>query len=1060
MSCFVLCQVRSKGIVLPALSKCHVAGIAAAAPRHSSHDLALVARLPSRLPPRHTYNITCTVCHVAMSDILQGLNNAQRTAVTSEAEVLQVLAPPGSGKTKTLTSRVAHLVRERHFKPWNIIVCTFTVKAAREMQERIRGFVGEELERKLRVGTFHKISLLYLRRYGKLIGIADNFGVADTNDTMRIISRIVKQCKFTLEPKVARERISRSKSQGIDSEQFLQSLQQKSQKRSGHTGANQALVVEKQEFAEIFSMYQEQLDKCNLLDFDDILLRCVHLLRKHPECVANIEAVLVDEFQDTNGVQYELMSLLAQQKSFITIVGDPDQSIYGWRSADIKNLGRMKSQWRDTLTVNLEENYRSSGAILRAAQKVIEQDENRPPKQLQATHSMGQRPVLRKLPNAKFEADWIITEIKRLIALSGGMLSLSDFAILLRTATLSRNIEAAFGKAGLAYRMIGGKKFFDRVEIKLLIDYLRVIDSPAHSEAVERIINEPSRQIGEKTVESLRQEAQSNGQSLWDFVRKIAQGQCKYTIKLSAPAMKGLEQFHDVIASARNKIEKEPTALADLIKLVLNKLSFEKYLKKKYPEDYEVRWANVEELMAQATDASTQPEEKPIREDEGLPPVEGTEAADESPLTAFLANVALSAATDQKAGEDEQAPQATVSTLHAAKGLEWPVVFIPACYKGSIPHSRAEDNDEERRLLYVGMTRAQVLLSMTFPLRGSAQNEGPELSPFLSEPGMSNFFEEHGPSISERDVRALAITLGREQPTPEALAQSKKTLERDEDNYWPLTGEWPPEEVSKLTNGHADDSGPVYGTTRSAAWVTASTTMQGEGGGVNPSSFASGFVSVRSNYSKIMEEQEEKRLRALDKRAAEQEKVTQGQAPKGRKRQMDGQGTISNFFGKKPRAEESLESSTRPMQQLRPTQRLPTAPMLKPASAPLRDVSNINKPHEARPLSSKPLSALQHRVRAAPLVNRRPLVHSASDPVPKTNSGYVFLSSPPPQPEEEDDPEPEPTKVEPSAPTTSHLPSFKPASTFHSTSMQGVPSQRRTLGIGKMKPWSARGGKR
>ncbi|KAM0692279.1 hypothetical protein Q7P36_008480 [Cladosporium allicinum] len=1030
------------------------------APRHSSHDLALVARLPSRLPPRHTYNTTCTVCHVAMSDILHGLNNAQRTAVTSEAEVLQVLAPPGSGKTKTLTSRVAHLVRERHFKPWNIIVCTFTVKAAREMQERIRGFVGEELERKLRVGTFHKISLLYLRRYGKLIGIADNFGVADTNDTMRIISRIVKQCKFTLEPKVARERISRSKSQGVDSEQFLQSLQQKSQKRSGHTGANQALVVEKQEFAEIFSMYQEQLDKCNLLDFDDILLRCVHLLRKHPECVANIEAVLVDEFQDTNGVQYELMSLLAQQKSFITIVGDPDQSIYGWRSADIKNLGRMKSQWRETLTVNLEENYRSSGAILRAAQKVIEQDETRPPKQLQATHSMGQRPVLRKLPNAKFEADWIITEIKRLIALSGGMLSLSDFAILLRTATLSRNIEAAFGKAGLAYRMIGGKKFFDRVEIKLLIDYLRVIDSPAHSEAVERIINEPSRQIGEKTVESLRQEAQSNGQSLWDFVRKIAQGQCKYTTKLSAPAMKGLEQFHDVIASARNKIEKEPTALADLIKLVINKLSFEKYLKKKYPEDYEGRWANVEELMAQATDASTQPEEKPIREDEGLPPVEGTEVVDESPLTAFLANVALSAATDQKAGEDEQAPQATVSTLHAAKGLEWPVVFIPACYKGSIPHSRAEDNDEERRLLYVGMTRAQVLLSMTFPLRGSAQNEGPEPSPFLSEPGMSNFFEEHGPSISEKDVRALAITLGREQPTPEALAQSKKTLERDEDNYWPLTGEWPPEEVSKLTDGYADDSGPVYGTTRSAAWVTASTTMQGEGGGVNPSSFASGFVSVRSNYGKIMEEQEEKRLRALDKRAAEQEKVTQGQAPKGRKRQMDGQGTISNFFGKKPRAEESLESSTKPMQQIRPTQRLPTAPVFKPASAPLRDVSNINKPHEAHPLSSKPLSALQHRVRAAPLVNRRPLVHSASDPVPKTNIGYVFLSSPPPQPEEEDDPEPEPTKVEPPAPTTSHLPSFKPASTFHSTSMQGVPSQRRTLGIGKMKPWSARGGKR
>jgi DNA helicase-2/ATP-dependent DNA helicase PcrA len=683
-----------------------------------------------------------------MSDILQGLNSAQRTAVTSEAEVLQVLAPPGSGKTKTLTSRVAHLVRERHFKPWNIIVCTFTVKAAREMQERIRAFVGEEFEKKLRVGTFHKISLIYLRRYGQLIGIADNFGVADTNDSTRIIGRIIKQNKFTLEPKAARERISRSKANGIDSEQFALSLHQAAQKRTSTSGASQNVAAEKQEFAEIYNLYQSQLDQCNLLDFDDILLRCVKLLRSHPECVANIEAVLVDEFQDTNGVQYELMSLFAQSRSFITIVGDPDQSIYGWRSADIKNLGRMKTQWGDTLTVNLEENYRSSGSILRAAQKVIEQDETRPPKQLQATHSAGQRPVLRKLPDAKAEADWIVMEIKRLIALSGGMLSLNDFAILLRTASLSRNIESAFGKTGVAYRMIGGKKFFDRVEIKLLIDYLRVIDSPAHSEAVERIINEPSRRIGDRTVESLQKEAQSDGQSLWDLTRKIAQGQCRYTTKLSTAAMKGIEHFYDVIASGRKKMEKEPTALADLINLILNKLSFQNYLKQKYPEDHEGRWANVEELIAQATDAANQPVER-LLEDEALPPVEGTEAKDESPLTTFLANVALSAATDQKLEEDgEQAPQVTISTLHAAKGLEWPVVFIPACYKGSIPHSRAEDNDEERRLLYVGMTRAQVVLNMTFPVKGNAQNEGPELSPFLSVPGMSNYFEEHGPSIS------------------------------------------------------------------------------------------------------------------------------------------------------------------------------------------------------------------------------------------------------------------------------------------------------------------------
>ena len=219
-----------------------------------------------------------------MGDILQGLNSAQRTAVTSEAEVLQVLAPPGSGKTKTLTSRVAYLVRERQFKPWNIIVCTFTVKAAREMQERIRSFVGEQFEKKLRVGTFHKISLIYLRRYGKLVGTADNFGVADTNDSMRIIGRIIKQNKFSLEPKAVRDRISRSKANGIDNEQYSLSLHQAAQRRTGSSGATQNLVAEKQEFAEIFNLYQEQLDKCNLLDFDDILLRCVKLLRTHPEC--------------------------------------------------------------------------------------------------------------------------------------------------------------------------------------------------------------------------------------------------------------------------------------------------------------------------------------------------------------------------------------------------------------------------------------------------------------------------------------------------------------------------------------------------------------------------------------------------------------------------------------------------------------------------------------------------------------------------------------------------------------------------------------------------------
>lgn len=349
------------------------------------------------------------------------------------------------------------------------------------------------------------------------------------------------------------------------------------------------------------------------------------------------------------------------------------------------------------------------------------------------------------------------------------------------------------------------------------------------------------------------------------------------------------------------------------------------------------------------------------------------------------------------------------------------------------------------------MTRAQVVLNMSFPVKGNAQNEGPELSPFLSEPGMSNYFEEHGPSISDGDVRALAITLGRETPTADAVAKGKKSLERDEDNYWPLTGEVPPEEWAKRIDGRADDSAAVYGNTRSASWVNGSVTMQAEGA----ASFSTGFVSVKSKFGEIAQQREEEnRLRALDKRAAEQSKIVQDKAPKGAKRQIEGQGTISSFFGKRPRTDDA------PVAASQVTHRLPPASFSKTSSAPLRDVSNINKPRDSHPLSSsKPLETLQHRVRVAPSsIQRKPLTHSTSDPTVRPANGYVFLSSPPPQPEEEDDPEP--PKVEAPKITTSHTSSFKPASTFHTTSMNSVPSQRRTLGLGKMKPWSARGGKR
>lgn len=372
--------------------------------------------------------------------LLANLNQSQQAAVSSFADTLAILAGPGSGKTHTLTSRTAWLLAQG-LQPWNIIVATFTVKAAREMKDRIGKLMGNGLESKLVLGTFHSISRRYLARYGHLIGIQKDFGIADSADSLAIIKRICKRNNFIIDPKVARSRISGRKSRG------------------GHSGKEKsksgAKSVEVQEFDMCYDQYEAALKISNLLDYDDLLLRCVDLLRNHPSCVSNVEAVLIDEFQDTNLVQFDLMRLFAAERKRITIVGDPDQSIYGFRAAEIKNYKRMLRQYPDTITIALEENYRSSGAILMSALSVIQQDSSRVDKSLMPTHTVGTRPVLRKLFNAYIEAEWIVTEIKRCQGMTGGLMDLNDYAILLRSSSLSRLIEASLGKAGIAYKMVG-----------------------------------------------------------------------------------------------------------------------------------------------------------------------------------------------------------------------------------------------------------------------------------------------------------------------------------------------------------------------------------------------------------------------------------------------------------------------------------------------------------------------------------------------------------------------------------------------------------------------------
>ncbi|KAL9599161.1 MAG: hypothetical protein Q9219_004028 [cf. Caloplaca sp. 3 TL-2023] len=731
-----------------------------------------------------------------MDLILQGLNSNQLAAVTSPADVVQISAPPGSGKTKTLTSRVAYLIKHHQYKPWNILCLTFTIKSSREMKERLTKLIGNGMEAKLVIGTFHSVCLRYLVSYGHLIGIRKGFAIADSSDSLSIIKRIVKRMRYNIDPKVAQSRISSSKSKGFN---------------HANLSANAAKErnVDQEEFAHVFEVYENQLEQTNLLDYDDLLLRCSDLLRQHPECVSNIEAVLIDEFQDTNIVQFDLMRLFATYQKRITTVGDPDQSIYGWRSAEIKNLGRMQAQYPETLIINLRDNYRSSGAILLAAQEIIEQDLSRPAKSLSPIHCPGTSPVLRRIPSSDAEASWIVSEIKRIVGMTGGMLRYPDFAILLRSAALSRRIESAMGKAGIPYRMVGGQRFFDRVEIKILLDYMRVVSSPTSNDAVARILNVPSRGVGNTTIKALLEEAEIRKLTLWAFIRDAVQGNIKTSTKINKPAEQGLGAFINIILTTKRKLTDSlnPLSPQSLLQHLIDKIHFQAYLRRTHEIDYEGRWANVEELITQAADyATSHDSDDTVSTERGypsLPIVEGLAQykgnTGEEMLSMFLANVALATELQKDEDtEDGQNPlQVTISTIHAAKGLEWPTVFIPAAYEGSIPHSRAEDTDEERRLLYVAMTRAQALLYLSCPVKNSPQDET-KLSQFLLPKTVRHYLSKAGPTLNSGMVSDVARILKRKCPSEHEIYKTSQTLQSREDDLWPPDGQQPPEITSSV----------------------------------------------------------------------------------------------------------------------------------------------------------------------------------------------------------------------------------------------------------------------
>jgi DNA helicase-2/ATP-dependent DNA helicase PcrA len=991
-----------------------------------------------------------------MDALLEGLNDAQRSAVTSPANVVQVLAPPGSGKTKTLTARVAYHVVHERLQPWNIIVCTFTIKAAREMKERIKAFVGDKLEAKLVLGTFHSVARRFLSRYGQEIGIDKNFGIADTGDTSAILKRIIKRYEYTVETGHARSRISKLKAQGISADDFTA------------TSKN----VNDNEFAMVYSTYEEHLKASNLLDYDDLLVRCVELLKKHPSCVSTIQAVLIDEYQDTNNIQYELMKLLAQSTRRITIVGDPDQSIYSFRSAEIKNLFRMRDEFPESIVINLENNYRSSGCILNSALAVIEQDKSRPQKALIATHGVGEPPTLRHLVSATVEAKWITEEIQRTKTLTAGLLTYNDYAILLRSANLSLQIERAFGQAGVPYRMVAGTKFFERAEIKIVLDYLRVVSQPERNDAVARIINLPSRKVGDITIKALLEEAEVKKITMWKLVLDVAQGRRRPDCKVSSQAQKGIEQFVNVIITSRDKLlvpEGEQGNLFELIGHILRKISFESYLKQTHKDNWQDRWANVEELVAQATQMATAFASGEEITDDALPFVDGIEQRQDTPadiLSKFLANVTLSSMADQDGGEAEQV---TISTIHAAKGLEWPVVFLPAMYDGSLPHSRSEDHDEERRLLYVGMTRAQGLLYLSCPVKQSGQ-EKTTLSRFISEKSIQKHFSERGPDFAFKrtTVPDLASILRRPCPPPSDMEAFRSQLERLEDDRYPATrdeiegddpswgaswddkfsGAGPSSDAAlpSLKRRRTDNNDSVAMTmNRTSGFSMASTAMQG---------VKAGFTSARDLGDLQAMQREAERVRTLAvAHDAEAGKAAYAEAKKAEtkparaktvKPRAAGQGAITNFF---TRPQNTVPNKVEPS----PFVRAPSLHRSSSAmsnSTPLDDILNIQLPPVRL---SHPLSLPSYKL------NNRPMASKPKRSEPEVeNTRYVLLSSSPVKPDHDDAPE----KVEEGDGPESSVSSFRAASTFHTTSVSLVQSQtaqRKTLGTRRtMQGWSVK----
>ena len=616
-----------------------------------------------------------------MNPLLNGMNDKQSEAVQTTEGPLLIMAGAGSGKTRVLTHRIAYLIDEKMVNPWNILAITFTNKAAREMRERAMALNPATSE--TLIATFHSMCVRILRREADHIGYNRNFTIMDPGEQRTLMKRILKN--LNLDPKKWNERailgtISNAKNDLLDEVAY----------------EHQAGDMYTQIVAKCYKAYQEELRRSEAMDFDDLIMMTLRLFDKNPDVLAyyqqRYQYIHVDEYQDTNHAQYQLVKLLASRFKNICVVGDADQSIYGWRGADMQNILDFEKDYPEAKVVLLEENYRSTKKILQAANEVIKNNRNRRPKKLWTQNDDGEQIVYYRANDERDEAVFVASTINNVVREEGK--NFKDFAVLYRTNAQSRTIEEALLKSNIPYTMVGGTKFYSRKEIRDVISYLNLIANPSDNISFERVVNEPKRGVGPGTLEKIRTFAYEQDMSLLDASANIMLSPIK------GKATQGVYDFANVILNLRDQLD--DLSITEVVEAVLDKSGYLDALSMQQTLESQARIENIEEFMS-VTKNFDETNTDGTEEETGL-----------DRLGRFLNDLALIADTDDG---DIEAAEVTLMTLHAAKGLEFPVVFLIGMEEGVFPLSRASEEpdelEEERRLAYVGITRAEEILFLT-----------------------------------------------------------------------------------------------------------------------------------------------------------------------------------------------------------------------------------------------------------------------------------------------------------------------------------------------------------